>query len=299
MRYYLFLLATAVLWGTNYHFAKYIVTETTFAGGGFWRYTAAGAVLLALTWRRLPTRRQVRDNLGAAALIGGVALFGFNLCYFVGLGYTSALNGSLVMALNPATTVLLSAAVLGTAVRSLQVVGLVISLLGVVYLLFDGRLDGLARLELNVGDVCFLGANVCFAAHHVLVKRLGGRLSTQQFTLLISACTYAAFVVALGVTSHAPSLDHTPTFWACVLGIGVGGTALAYLMWNAGVTALGADVGGMFLNVPPLATAVGAIVLGQPVLQKHFVAGGLIAVGLVVGQLGLRRGHVSAKRQTG
>ena len=293
MRHYVYLLLTAVLWGTNYHLAKYMVAETTFAGGGFWRYAVAVATLLLVVGRRLPAWATVRAYLGPAALIGGMALFGFNLCYFLGLEHTSALNGSLIMSLNPASTVLLSALVLGTAVRPLQVLGLVVSLAGVVYLVTAGDVSRLGSLSLNVGDVYFLGANVCFAFHHVWVKRYGGGLSTQHFTFLIAVCTLLAFVVALAVTGHQLSLDHTPTFWACALAFGALGTTLAYLSWNAGVKALGADVGGVFLTVPPLATAAGAAVLGQPFLPEHFVAGALVLVGLAIGQVAVYRSRAA------
>ena len=292
-RHYLYLLLTAVLWGTNYHLAKYMVAETTFAGGGFWRYAVAVTTLLLVIGRRLPDWAAVRAHLGPAALIGGVALFGFNLCYFLGLGHTSALNGSLIMSLNPASTVLLSALVLGTAVRALQVVGLAVSLTGVVYLVTAGDVSRLGSLSLNLGDVYFLGANICFAFHHVWVKRYGGGLSTRHFTFLIAACTLLAFTAALAVTDHGPSLDHTPTFWACALAFGALGTTLAYLSWNAGVKALGADVGGMFLNVPPLATAAGAAVLGRPFLPEHFVAGALVLVGLAIGQVAVYRSRAA------
>ena len=277
------------MWGTNYHLAKYMVAETTFAGGGFWRYAVAVTTLLVVVGRRLPDWATVRRHIGPAALIGGVALFGFNLCYFLGLEQTSALNGSLIMSLNPASTVLLSALALGTSVRALQVGGLLVSLAGVVYLVTAGDLSRLGDLDLNPGDVYFLGANACFACHHVWVKRYGGALSTQHFTLLIAACTLAAFVVALAATGYRPSLEHTPAFWGCALAFGALGTTVAYLSWNAGVKALGADVGGMFLNVPPLATAAGAAVLGQPFLPEHFVAGALVLTGLLIGQWAVYR----------
>ena len=289
MRHYLYLLLTAVLWGTNYHLAKYMVAETTFAGGGFWRYAVAVTALLLVVGRHLPDWTTVRRHLGPAALIGGGALFGFNLCYFLGLEHTSALNGSLIMSLNPASTVLLSALVLGTSIRALQVFGLAVALAGVVYLVTAGDLSRLAGLDLNVGDLYFLGANVCFAFHHVWVKRYGVGLSTQHFTLLIATCTLLAFLVALMVTGYRPTLQHTPVFWVCALAFGALGTTLAYLSWNAGVKALGADVGGMFLNVPPIATALGAVVLGQPFLPEHYVAGALVLVGLLVGQWAVYR----------
>lgn len=303
MRAYLLPLGTAVLWGLNYHFAKRMVAEAHFVEVGFWRYVLAVTVLAAVGWRTLPPWREVRAQLPAIFRIGSLALLGFNLGYFLGLRTTSALNASLIMALNPATTVLLSAAWLGTQVRVAQVVGLVISLAGVAYLIFDGNLEALLALEVNAGDLFILGANACFAVHHVLVKRDGGVLPNRAFTLLINLAVLLSFVALLPVFAvrraeegarvagdfafaMLPTLAHGSEFWMSAVGFGAFGTALAYLLWNAGVAKLGADTSALFLNVAPVATALGAVALGEPLYAKHLVSGALVIGGMLVAQRG-------------
>lgn len=286
MRAYLLPLGTATLWGLNYHFAKRMIGEAAFAEVGLWRYALAVLVLALACWRGLPAWRAIRTQLPAIVRIGSLALFGFNLGYFLGLRTTSALNASLIMALNPATTVALSGVWLGTRVYAAQVAGLLVSLAGVAYLIFDGSLAAALALEVNVGDVFILGANLCFAVHHVLVRRDGGVLPNTAFTLLVNAACLASFLILLPVMGVAPTVSHGVGFWVSALGFGVFGTAIAYLLWNASVARLGADTSALFLNVAPLATALGAVVLGQPLHAKHFASGALIVGGLLIAQLG-------------
>lgn len=290
MRPYLFCLTTAVLWGLNYHFAKRMVAEADFAEVGFWRYAAALTVLLAVGWRTLPPWGAIKPQLLRITRIGALALFGFNLGYFLGLRTTSALNASLIMALNPATTAALSAVVLGTRVGPRGLLGLGVALAGVAYLIFGGSLSAALALDLNVGDLFILGANVSFAAHHVLVKRDGGALPNATFTLLVNAACFGAFVLVLGglavvTPSVSPvALVHSGAFWAYALAFGALGTALAYLLWNAGVTEIGADRAALFLNVAPLATAAGAVALGLELTVDHAVSGALILAGIGLAQ---------------
>lgn len=291
MRAFALPLATAILWGLNYHFAKRMIVAAPFAEVGLWRYALAVGALGVVGARTLPPWQTLRPHLPAILRIGSLALFGFNLGYFLGLRSTSPLNASLIMALNPATTVALSGVWLGTRVRPAQLAGLLVSLLGVAYLVFDGSVSAALALEVNPGDVFILGANVCFAVHHVLVRRDGGALPNASFTLLINVACLGSFAMLLPVMGVAPSIFHDGDFWGAALCFGVLGTGLAYLLWNAGVARLGADTCALFLNVAPLATAVGSVVLGEPLFAKHFISGGLILGGLLLSQLGIPRGR--------
>ena len=294
MRTYLMPLGTAVLWGLNYHFAKRMVGEASFAEAGFWRYAIAVAVLALAGARSLPPWRKVRRAVPSVLRIGSLALFGFNLGYFLGLRTTSALNASLIMALNPATTVVLSSVWLGTRIVPVHVVGLMVSLAGVAYLIFDGSPSAALALDVNGGDAFILGANLCFAVHHVLVKRDGGALPNAPFTWLVNVACLLSFVLLATVLAEPPSLRHSGGFWGAALGFGALGTALAYLLWNAGVARLGADTSALFLNVAPLATAAGAVVLGEPLEGRHFVSGALVLGGLLLSQLPVLRSRALA-----
>ena len=288
MKYRLLLLVTALFWGLNYHFGKRVIADAAFAEAGFWRYTFALSILVVVSWRALPGWTDLRRVAGPVLLTGGVALFGFNLGYFLGLRTTSAINGSLIMALNPLTTVLLSALILGTRLTFWQLIGLLVSLAGVLYLVAAGSLDRLLALQLNTGDLFIMGANVSFAFHHVFVRKFGHLLPNAAFTLLVAVACYLSFLIALPLTTTLPSLDHTPSFWLGALGLGVLGTAVAYLCWNAGIVRLGADAGAVALNLVPLFTALGSLVLGEPLLPIHFISGGLIIGGVAIALAGAR-----------
>ena len=296
MKYRLLLLVTAIFWGLNYHFGKRVISEAVFAEVGFWRYTLALSVLVALSWRALPDLATLRRVAVPVLLTGAVALFGFNLGYLLGLRTTSAINASLIMALNPLTTVVLSALVLRTRITFWQLLGLLVSLCGVLYLVAGGSVAALLAFRLNTGDLFIMAANVSFAFHHVFVRKYGNLVPSATFTLLVSAACYLSFLIALPATGTVPTVDHSPTFWISIFGLAILGTVVAYLCWNAGVAKLGADAGAVALNLVPLFTALGSLALGEPLLPIHFISGGIIIGGVAIALAGARWSRPPARQ---
>src|SRR5262249_59109836 len=94
-------------WASAFILGKLVVAEMPPLPVAVWRYAAAVTMLLPFAWRQRP-----RAGLGAAALpLAAMAVLG-GVCYpwlfFEALSRTSATNTSLLIALNPLLTVLLS-----------------------------------------------------------------------------------------------------------------------------------------------------------------------------------------------
>ena len=65
------------------------------------------------------------------------------------------------------------------------------------------------------------------------------------------------------------------------MGIGVFGTGLAYVLWNEGISQIGADKAGIFVNIVPLSAAVGTLLLGKEIIYPyHWVSSCVIILGL-------------------
>ena len=138
-------------------------------------------------------------------------------------------------------------------------VGILIALVGVLYLLAKGEFSILTAIKFSSGDLLVFVANLLFALYHVWVKKYSKAISNKHFTLFTSGVCALAFLIALGLTDEtAPSLDHSANFWLFALGIGSFGTASAYLLWNNGVALVGADKASIYMNFVPLATALSA-----------------------------------------
>jgi drug/metabolite transporter (DMT)-like permease len=102
LRTYLSLTLAAILWGANFNLVKPVLAEMPPLAAGAWRYLIAATVaLVLLLFGR--GRLRVRD-LKAYLLISLFGVIGYNIFFFLALQHTSAVNASLIMALNPLLT---------------------------------------------------------------------------------------------------------------------------------------------------------------------------------------------------
>ena len=260
-----------------------MLRESGFLEAGAWRYLLGVITLLLISLGALPSYTLFKRNWRGALLVGLIGLFGFNLFFFLGINFTSPINAALIVSLNPATTIILSYFLLRTSITKNQIVGTIISLVGVLYLLSKGNLTMLSSLSFSLGDLLILVANILFALHHVWVKKYTVDISNKHFTTLTGLVCATGFVIALIIVPDASlNFNHSTTFWISAFGIGSFGTSIAYLLWNKGVTIVGADKAGIFMNFVPMATAISALFFGQQLYLFHYISGAIITAGMVL-----------------
>jgi len=208
---------------------------------------------------------------------------------------TTPVNAALIVGLNPALTLILSAVILKTRITAKQIIGILIALLGVLYLLFEGNMSALLGLEFKLGDGLILLACFFFALHHVWVKKYSNpSISNPQLSLLAAAACLLFFVLLIGGTmlfssSHSLFTDvpsYSTTFWINALGIGALGTGVAYWFWYQGIDIAGADKAAVFVNIVPLSAAIAYVIKGSQLESFHMISGLIIVGGILVMQVG-------------
>jgi len=131
--------------------------------------------------------------------------------------------------------------------------------------------DGLILLSLltSVGSV-------------LLSQRLLERyppLVTTAYSFGFGLLTLLPVVFYLG---GAPSLHLSALIWVSLLGQGALCTALAYCLWNFGVSRLVASQVGIYANLEPVVgVALGVLVLKE-VLNSSTLIGGLLVIGAAI-----------------
>ena len=280
-----FLIIATVLWGLNFHFAKVMLGETHFIEAAFWRYAFGIATLVILSYKSLPNLKFMLANLKSMFWVGFIGLFGFNVFFFLGMKYTSAVNAALIISLNPALTVIFSHLILKTPLKTNHFFGLALALVGVIYLLTKGVFGELLSLSFTTGDLLILVANILFALHHVWVRKYAVGVGLKEFTLMTNFTSMVGFVVVLMFSSMGNVFTYSGAFWLSAIGIGTLGTAIAFLTWNEGVRQIGANKAGIFMNLVPLSAAVTAVFFNQELYLYHLWSGLMIIMGLMVMQM--------------
>ncbi len=284
MKSIIYLLLTAIFWGLNFHFAKQMLTEASFLEAGFWRYTLGILALLGMSIKTLPKLSDFLLEKTGLLLVGIIGLFGFNLLFFLGLLYTSPVNASLIVSLNPAMTLFFSYLLLHTKITRFEIIGMLISLVGVLILLTKFDLNRLLQLEFSKGDVLIFLANLVFALQNIWVKQYAKAFSSIHFTIFTNAICWLCFLLIVPLAVPSISVQHSTDFWLSAFGIGCIGTGLAYLFWNKGVSAISPSKAGIFMNFVPLSTALSAIFLQQQLHQYHLISGIIILTGIIITQ---------------
>lgn len=281
----LFLVLATCMWGSNFHFAKWILPEVHFVEAAFWRYFWAVIFLFLVSLKQLPSWGMIRANLRGILSIGSFALVAFNLLFFLGMSMTSGINGALIMGLNPAVTLIISRIILKTPIHPHHLVGVGIAFVGVVILMSQGNLENLYRLQFASGDPIVLLAIVFFALHHVWVKKYSTPSFNQTpLTLMTAVATLIPLALFLPLVEVQPIAEHSLKFWVGAVSIGVIGSGISYLLWYRGIHALGAQKAGVFVNLVPLSAGVMSLFLGETLEWHHLISGLLVIGGLLVMQ---------------
>src|SRR4249920_3417112 len=188
---YLLLLIAAASFGGNWVAARIVNSQVPPFALSFWRWAVAAAILLPFAAAQLRADGPlIRRNLPMLALFGAIGAGGFTLLGYWGVSYTTAVNATLLNSSLPLFVVPLSWLLLGLTVSGRQLVGLTLSLAGVVAIVSGGTLQTLARLTLNPGDFLILGGAFLWAIYTVTLKwRPPLRALSFLFTTIASAAT--------------------------------------------------------------------------------------------------------------
>jgi drug/metabolite transporter (DMT)-like permease len=229
------------------------------------------------------------------ALLGLFGVGFYNALQYLALQSSTPINVTLVAAGMPVWMMLVGALFFGTPLRSRQLVGAALSILGVVLVLSRGSLDQLLGLRLVIGDLYMVLATISWSFYSWLLIRPDARVPVPP----VIRADWAAFLLAQvmygvmwsGVLAavewcnplHAapPQLLLSWPVAAALAFIAVGPAVIAYRCWGAGVQRAGPTIAAFFSNLTPLfAALMSAAFLGEAPHFYHLAAFLLIAGGI-------------------
>ncbi|MFI4914129.1 MAG: DMT family transporter [Steroidobacterales bacterium] len=287
---YLRLTATTFIWASVFHFGRYAVHHIHPLAAAAWRFGLGSLFLIPLVQRRegwpLPLLRASAGALLAMALTGVVI---FNGAMFYGLQRTSAVNAALILALSPAMTTVLSAALERRPIGLLQWLGLPLGIAGVACVVSGGSWELLRQLRFSSGDWLMLAASGAWSLYAVIPGRFVRGLSVLQTTGASTLIGAVLLIVLALLLAPAPT-DIRPLRLALALVyMGLFGTTLALAWWNDGVQRLGAAGAALFMNLTPVFAAVIAAAMGQPLTYAHLAGAVLVISGVTCASWQTRR----------
>ncbi|MEE2996289.1 MAG: DMT family transporter [Pseudomonadota bacterium] len=215
----------------------------------------------------------------------GVLLFiGGNGMLFVGLQFTTAINAALINSAEPVTIVAVAWVMFRERLTQIQWAGVLISMIGVIYLVGRGEISVLTSFDLNVGDIFIFISIVSWAFYAVLMRKVPpelDRLNVVFGILMAGAIVVFPFWVAENIFYKVTPLIFD-TLWTTFFNA-IFASILALFWWNHAVEGLGPSRAGLFVHLIPVYTVTLAVwLLGEEFSVFHAVGIGLIAIGIIL-----------------
>lgn len=206
----------------------------------------------------------------------------YNTLLYTALNSTTAVNAALLDSFSPAVTVFLTWLVAQEAIRGRTALGMFISLAGLLVVVTRGDLAVLAGFRFNAGDLLMIPAVVAWSLYTALL-----RLKPREFDgLALVLLTFLIGLVVVGAAylwelSTGAGFVLTTEAAAALAYVGTLPSLAAYIFWNAGVLALGANRGVQFYNLVPVWGALLAVLLiGEDFRPYHVASMALILAGV-------------------
>ena len=253
------------------------------------RWGLAALLLLPLGWRILKPASALWQNKSRFLVLGLLGVGSYNVLLYLALQTSTAINVTLIGASMPIWMLLICAVFYEVRPRLLQLLGAVVSLIGVTVVLTRGEPASLLSMEVVMGDLLIMLATILWAFYSWMISRPGESTERQwpwaEFLMaqvLIGFLWTMLFEGAEIATGHA-FIDLNYWTGALILFVAIGPSLIAYRCWGLGVNGSGPTVAAFFANLIPLFTALlSAAILGDPPQLFHGLAFVLIVVGILV-----------------
>lgn len=281
----------AIIWSGNFIIARGVIHDIPPVSLAFYRWVLATIIIFPFVYGQFrhewPVVRRSGVYLFWAALTG-ISLF--NTFVYVGAHYTSAINLALIgTTSSPIIATILARIFLKEQIGLMKLAGLLLCILGVLYLLTRGDWHRLLTLRFSTGDLWVLAAATCFAVYNTMVKKKPVGIGPVNFLFII---------FALGTLLLVPFfiwelVTRAPAKWSWNLGwgiiyLGVGASVICFLIWNIAIRKIGAARTILFGNLIPIFSSLGAVLfLGETFTSSHLVGMCLVFAGIVLANITL------------
>ncbi|WP_186441059.1 DMT family transporter [Desulfamplus magnetovallimortis] len=277
------LLTTSVLsWSLNTVLARGMINDIHPLSLSFFRWFTALCVIIPIGLKSLSKEWEIlKKNWLKMLVLSILSVTLYNTLIYCSAGYTTATNMSLIISATPALTFLLSRIFLGSRESLARTSGMLISLAGMMLIIFKGDIFTLISLKINTGDLITCGAILSWAVYSVLLR---------LFRIDVSPIAFLTAIIVLGLPFIFPfylweyniygAFDITVKNVLILLFLGIFPSILSYLCWNEGVKLAGPNTASMFFYlIPVFASFIAFVFLGEEIYWYHILGGGIIFSG--------------------
>ena len=249
----------------------------------FFRWFLVWLILIPFTYKELfNLKKIILKNTPLLFFLGLTSVGLFNSFIYNALNFTQVINAYLFNAVIPAVIILFCFLFKLDKTNKFQLLGLALTIFGILSIITKLDLKILLTLDFNRGDILMIGAVITWGLYSAFLKKIKFKISLLTFVHIL--CTYGLISLIpqfLYEFMQGQMVTVNSTFVYSLLYLAIFPSIGSYYCWAGAVLVIGANRAGIFLSLIPLFSAVMAILFFQEKFQfYHFIGSILTLFGL-------------------
>jgi drug/metabolite transporter (DMT)-like permease len=285
---YLLLCLTNLFWSLNFIIGKLLSGVIPTSTLSFLRWLPPFIFFMLLYWRDLQQYRHIFKKHLLLILVLGATGYSLNsICVYEAVRFTTTINTSFINAFNPVLIAIAGLIMYRYPITRRQGLGFLLSLVGVLFIIFKGDIARILDLQVNIGDLFMVGSIALWAIHTIVYKNRAAQLPGKAiFPLMMLAGLIVTFPMALSeglADNWAWTSQVQARHLMGILALNIFPSVLAYMFWNQALTSIPANQVAIFQYlIPVYTTLISVTFLGEQLRAFHLAGGGLIFVGVLL-----------------
>ncbi len=241
------------------------------------RWITVWFILIPFTYKEiLKNLPSIKKNWLIISFMGVITISTFNSVVYFALNYTQVINAVLMLAAIPVATIILSSLMNIEKTNFYQLIGLFLSIVGIMTIISYGDIQKIISLNFNKGDLWMIVCVLSWALYSTLLKKNKFKLS--QFALIQLMVT-AGIIFLIPQFFYEASigyeLNYNKAFFSILFYVVVFPAIAAYYCWQKAIEIIGPNRSSMFIQLMPLFSAIMAILIFNEKFQFYHFFGAL------------------------
>lgn len=282
MKIYFLLILCVSFWSGNFVVGRFIRFELDAIELSYFRWLCVCFLFLPQIIKyRKNIIYNIKNHFLYSLASGLLGIASFNTLLYLGLKDTMATNALMINSSIPILIILFSWIFLKAKITKLQLSGVILSMIGVIFLALNGSLQNLLNFKFNHGDILVFASSVTWAGYSVLLKVKSDDIKAFLPTAVIIGTVLLTPVFLLSGHHFSTIISVDLSGKLAILYTALFASMASYILWAKGIETLGANKTGQFTHLMPVFGIILAyLFLGEKMHLYHIYGFGLIIFGL-------------------
>ena len=283
---YLILILTTIFWSGNFIVGKAAsIYEIPPFSLNFYRWFFACLILMPFTIKELIKKKDyIFANIGFFIILGITSITIFNSIVYYSLYYTQVISGVLMISTIPVWIIFISSLLKIEKTNLFQIFGVILSLIGVIFIISKANIDILKNLKFNKGDLTMIVAMFSWAIYSALLKKKKYEVSQITLLQIVIICGLIFLIPIYFIEMNMGYLIKLgQPFYLTLTYVVIFPGLASFFFWIKGISLIGANRAGIFLHLMPIFGAIMAmIIFDEKFMFYHFLGAIFIIAGITL-----------------